>query len=137
MTRKIDYSDLIGLPFKDGGTGHTGSNPGGYDCYSLAREIYMRNGITLPSVNISVVACRQASQNKIDHGFKTLCQRIKAPETPCLVQILSSNPDYANHLAVFIGGGRIIHVTMRSNVIIQRLSTIHPRKIEGFYKYVG
>ena len=137
MTKKIDYSDLIGMPFKDEGTGLSGGNPGGIDCYGLVREVYLRHGKLLPEINISVVACRQASQRMIDEGVKKFCKRINNPETPCLVQILSSNPNYANHLATYIGEGRIIHVTMRSSVIIQRLSTIHPKKIEGFYRYVG
>ena len=137
MINKIDYNDLIGLPFKDNGTGAGGSNPGGYDCYSLAREVHKRNGVLLPELNISVLACRDASQQHIDVGFSKLCEKIPTPEVPCLVQIFSSNPGYANHIATYIGNGRIIHVTIKSNVLVQRLSTINKSKIEGFYKYVG
>ncbi len=133
----VDLNDLIGIPFKDGGTGLDGENPGGYDCYGLAREVFRRYGVELPQINISVLACRAVSQQEIDNNFKKLCERIQVPEAPCLVQILSSDPVYANHLATYIGEGRIIHITMRSRAIIQRLNTIHPKKIEGFYKYVG
>lgn len=136
MKNKIDYSDLVGIPFKDGGTGMHGSNPGGYDCYGLAKEVFRRNGVILPELNISVLACRQVSQAHIDGGLKSRCKRISTPVTPCLVQILSSNPGYANHLATYIGDGRVIHVTIKSCAMIQRLSTIHPKKIEGFYQYV-
>lgn len=132
-----NYNDLIGIPFKDGGTGTGGNNPGGYDCYGLAREVFRRHGIMLPEINISVMACKHVSQDNIDKGFANFCKRLDHPEVPCLVQIYSGNPQYANHLATYVGDGRIIHITMKSRVIIQRLTTIHAKKIEGFYRYVG
>ena len=133
----INFNDLIGLPFKSGGTGRGGNNPGGFDCYSLAREVFGRYGVKLPETNISVLECATASQREIDTRMAALCERIDVPETPCLVQIKSSNPAYANHLATYIGGGRVIHITMKTNVLIQRLSSIQKQKIEGFYRYVG
>lgn len=124
---KPDFNDLIGLPF----------GPGGFDCYSLAREVFGRYGIKLPETNISVIACAQASQQEIDEQKKKYWQRIDKPETPCVLQIFSSNPAYANHLATYIGNGRVIHITLKTRVTIQRLSCIQHQKIEGFYRYVG
>jgi cell wall-associated NlpC family hydrolase len=131
-----DLSDLIGLPFKDGGTGNGGANPGGYDCYGLAREVFFRFGIALPAVNISVTACRQASQQEIDAHVLRLWERIKMPDVPCGVQILSGDRRHANHIATHIGYGKIIHVTLKSRVVIQRLGD-YVNRIEGFYRYVG
>jgi cell wall-associated NlpC family hydrolase len=136
MTQIPDFRDLIGMPFKDGGTGTAGVNPGGYDCYGLAREVFSRFDVALPAVNMSVTACRQASQQTIDAHIHRLWKQIPVPEVPCGVQIRSSDPGYANHIAVYIGYGKIIHITLKSRVVIQRLAD-YANKVEGFYKYVG
>lgn len=133
----INFNDLIGIPFKDNGTGLEGTNPGGFDCYTLAREVFGRYGILLPQTNISVIACAEVSQKEINAHIMKSWERIDKPEAPCGVQIFSSNPNYANHVATYIGNDRIIHITLKSNVIIQRLSSIQKQKIEGFYRYVG
>lgn len=136
-SKDIVYTDIIGLPFKDGGTGTCGKNPGGFDCYNLMVEVFRRFGVIIPQTNISVLACASASQKEIDAHKARSWKRIKYPIEPCAVQIFSSDKDFANHLATYIGNGKIIHITMRTNTLIQRLSTISKHKIEGFYKYVN
>lgn len=131
------FNDLIGLPFKSSGTGLSGPNPGGFDCYGLAREVFGRYGIELPETNISVLVCAQASQQEIEAQKKKYWKRIDRLRVPCAVEIFSSNPGFANHIATYIGKGRIIHITLKTKVVVQRLSTIQKQKIEGFYKYVG
>ncbi len=137
MTNKVNYNDLIGLPFIDGGTGLTGKKPGGFDCYSLAKEVYKRNGISLPEINISVTACCQVSQQELNENLAKEWHRIERPEPLCGVQIYSSLHEYANHIATYLGFGKIIHISIKTNVIIQRLADYNPAKIEGFYRYVG
>lgn len=132
-----NFNDLIGLPFKSSGTGLLGKNPGGFDCYTLAKEVFGRFGTVLPETNVSVLECAKVSQNEINKHIMSAWERIDKPEVPCGVQIYSSNPNYANHIATYIGNGKIIHITIKSNVIIQRLSGIQKQKIEGFYRYVG
>jgi len=131
------FNDLIGLPFKSGGTGLSGLQTGGFDCYSLAREVFSRYDIWLPETNISVIACAQASQQEIDEQKNKYWQRIDKLEVPCGIQIFSSHPGFANHIATYIGNGRVIHITIKTKVIIQRLSGIQKQKVEGFYRYVG
>jgi cell wall-associated NlpC family hydrolase len=131
------FNDIIGLPFKPGGTGLSGANPGGFDCYSLAREVFHRYGIELPETNISVLECARASQQEIEKQMAQYWVRTNRLMVPCGVQIFSSNPGFANHIATYIGKGRVIHITLKTKVVVQRLSTIQKQKIEGFYKYVG
>jgi cell wall-associated NlpC family hydrolase len=133
----MSFNDLIGMPFKDGGTGKSGSNPGGFDCYTLAREVFSRFGITLPELNVSVIRCAEVTQKEMDRHRIENWQRIDQLEVPCMLQIYSSNPNYANHVATYIGNGMVIHITLKTNVTIQRLSTIQKQKIEGYYKYVN
>ena len=52
----MDYNDLIGLPFQDEGRG-----PYGYDCYGLLVEVYRRNGVILPTINVSVLLLSRSS----------------------------------------------------------------------------
>lgn len=137
MTTKINYNDLIGLPFVDGGTGLTGEKPGGFDCYGLTREVYKRNGVNIPQTNISVTACCQMSQKEIEEHIQKSWLKLDKPEPLCAVQIYSSMPEYANHIATYLGFGKIIHISMKTNVIIQRLADYNPAKIEGYYRYVG
>lgn len=40
----IDYDDLIGIPFINGGRDRNK----GFDCYGLVMEVYRRCGIALP-----------------------------------------------------------------------------------------
>lgn len=133
----VSFNDIIGLPFKDSGTGLSGDNPGGFDCYNLAREVFSRYNINLPKTNISVIECANISQKEIDKHKSKFWKKIDIPIEPCAIQIFSSNDMFANHIATYIGEGKVIHITIKSNVIIQRLSNIQKQKIEGFYKYVG
>lgn len=70
-----NFNDLIGLPFKSGGTGLSGSKPGGFDCYTLAREVFGRYGTRLPETNISVLICAMASQQEIDEQKKEILEK--------------------------------------------------------------
>jgi cell wall-associated NlpC family hydrolase len=124
------YNDLIGIPFSESGAG-----PGGYNCYSLMREVYRRHGVVLPATNISVCASRQVSNMEIDRHMAVSWEKIEYPEHPCAVLIQSTNPAFADHVAAYIGRGRILHVTMNRAVGVDRLSEWY-HKIRGFYRYV-
>ena len=127
----IDYNDLIGLPFYEFGSGLEG-----YNCYSLLREVYLRHGVNLPETNIAVCACRQASNQEISRHMAASWEKIETPEYPCAVLVGSTHPAFADHVAAYIGRGRIIHVTINRSVAVDRLSDWE-HKIKGFYKYVG
>lgn len=127
----INFDDLIGKPFDENGYG-----PEAYSCYGLAVEVFKRYGIDIPRTNISVCASKQASQKEIIDHLALYWQPAKGIIAPTGLVIQSTNPDFANHLGVYIGNKKIIHITINRNVTIDRLDQWKSRII-GYYKYVG
>jgi len=124
----MDYNDLIGLPFKDEGRG-----PDGYDCYGLLAEVYRRNGIIIPTINVSVCACQELPQQIIEE-HKKKWRVLTEPEEPCAI-IIKAQLGYAQHIGCYIGNRRMIHVTSNRNVVVDPISS-YKTKIIGFYQYV-
>ena len=122
------YSDLIGIPFVDGGR-----DLSGMDCYGLAIEVFKRHNIVLPDYRIS---CEDASQinqtvNREKQGGRWL--RLERPEIPCVI-VLRFNRFVWNHVGVYVGAGKMIHTAKKTGVRIERLD--HPywrNRIEGYY----
>ena len=127
----MNFNDLIGKPFHENGYG-----PDTYSCYGLLVEVFKRYGITLEKVNISVCACKETSQKKIQKELLKVWQPLKKKQSPAGVVIRSTNPDYADHLGVYIGEGKMIHITPNRNVVVDRVHNWKD-KIIGYYKYVG
>ncbi|SDU26549.1 C40 family peptidase [Desulfobacula phenolica] len=127
----IDFSDLIGKPFCEDGYG-----PNGYSCYGLAVEVFRRYGIDIPRTNIAVCACKQASQKEINNHLEKYWEPVSSLETPTGLIIQSTHPEFADHIGVYIGNRRFIHVTQNRNVVIDRLSD-WKSKIIGYYRYAG
>jgi len=121
----INYNDLIGQPFDEQKN----------NCYDVLREVFRRNGVIIPKTNISVCACKDVSDQEIQAHKKANWVQIDKPEVPCGILILSTNPDFANHIAAYIGKGKMIHTTLNRAIVIDRISDWQ-QKIIGFYKYV-
>ena len=126
----VDINDLVGKPFDPVGYG-----PEKFSCYGLLYEVYKRYGIELPITNISVTACRQVSMKEIQEQLKHW-EPIFIPEVPCAVLIRSTNPDFADHVGVYIGNGKMLHITITRCAVVDRVSEWE-NKIIGFYRYIG
>ena len=123
----IKYSDLIGLPFIDGGR-----DPDiGLDCWGLSTEIFKRYGIELPDYKIS---CEDASQiNEKFHKEKHYWCRCEG-EIPVPALVVIRFGTYCDHTGVYIGKGRFIHTRKEVGVNIDRIDNpAWKRCIEGFY----
>ena len=127
----INLNDLIGKPFHEDGYG-----PDNYSCYGLAVEVYKRYGILIPKINISVCVSRQASQKEIDTNLIKSWKQTKNISSPTGIVLKSSDPAFANHLGVYIGRGKFIHITINRSVVIDRISD-WKHKIIGYYHYIG
>ena len=127
----INYNNLIGIPFVGNGDDKTG-----IDCFNLMRAAFAKHGINVPATNISVCACQEASDKEIYKNLSKSWSKLKHPENPCGVLILSSDPNFANHIGVFIGDNRLLHITKNTNSVIERMYPKYKTRIVGFYKYI-
>ena len=132
----IDYDDLIGIPFVNGGR----NRAIGFDCYGLAMEVYSRFGVRLPEFTadwddeekINGIVQREAASSA--------WRRVVPPlPVPCLVALrMGTPPGIVNHTGVYIGNGKFIHTRAKIGACISRLDSPAWRGvIEGFYVYVG
>ena len=127
----INVIDLIGKPFDPDGYG-----PDSFSCYGLAVEVFKRFGIQIPRTNISVCACREASQKEIKKHIARSWHPVTKLKAPSVLLIKSADPDYADHVAVYIGKGRMIHVTRNRHVVVDRVYA-WKKRIIGRYTYAG
>lgn len=130
----IQLNDLVGKPFASEPDNSFG--PESYSCYGLLWEAYRRFGIDIPKINISVTACKEATEQEImEHAVKYWVP-VEELEVPCALLIQSTHPDYADHIGCYIGEGKMIHVTVNRNVEIAKIRD-WKHKIKGYYRYVG
>ncbi len=127
----IDLNDLVGKPFNEDGYG-----PDSYSCYGLAVEVFKRFGISIPKTNISVCACKEVSQLEIKSHVEKYWKITEELIPPTIVLIKSLHPDYADHIGVYIGKDRMIHITKSTNAVIDRISK-WKHKIIGYYSYAN
>ena len=122
----MEFNDLIGVPFVDGGR----SPDTGLDCWGLALEIYRRAGVALPDFKISAMdAATITAELSANEGE---WKKLPAPAVMSLVVMRLSGDGWANHVGVYIGGGRFIHAYRNTGVCIDRLRHWQSR-IAGFY----
>ena len=123
-------------PFVRGARG-----PETYDCHGLTIEVFKRYGIQFPDVDIAGMAVEAVTSmlnEKIDYHVRVLkdWEPIQEPKAPCLIVLRGVGLDFANHLAVYIGGGKFIHAKEHYGVCVSRLSD-RKNSLRGFYRYVG
>lgn len=132
----IDYDDLIGIPFINGGRDRNK----GFDCYGLVMEVYRRCGIALPEYTADWDDEEKINSIVQREAGTTAWHRVKAPlPVPCLVALrMGTPPGIVNHTGVYIGHGKFIHTRAKIGVCVSRIDSPAWRGvIEGFYEYVG
>jgi len=127
----FDYSDLIGVPFVDGGRDVLT----GLDCWGLTVVVFKRFGISIPDYSVS---CEDfASIDDIFSIEKYRARRwlsLTEPKEPCIVALRFNSPIFVNHTGVYIGAGKFIHTAKKTGVRVERIN--HPywqHRIEGYY----
>ena len=135
MSDNPELSDLFDAEFKSGG--RTG---GARDCQGLFIEVMRRFGHDVSDIEIAsdaVVAVVSAIDGEAQNG-KWL--PIDEPEPGCAVTLaLDSNyPAHAQHLGVYLGGGKFIHILQKRGVLVSRIDDRFFRgKIRGYYRWIG
>lgn len=125
---KIDYSDLIGVPYKLNGRDKTG-----LDCYGLVIEMFARNNVTLPDylyVNDSDDVITKLISDNVQFA-----EELEKPEPYC--GVLFRQRRFGVHMGVVLPDRvKFIHCSIGKNVAVERLrSHIWRDKIMGYYKW--
>ena len=131
----ININDLIGKPFKVGGRG-----PDYYDCWGIVVECYKRLGSIVPDFSMSGPVClsyhKKTSEIIENEIQKDVWEELDKPEEPCVV-IFKEHPYFTQHIGMYLGYGKYIHISKNIGVEIDRLDNpIKKQKIRGYYKYV-
>lgn len=134
----INYTDLIGVPFKNRGR----NVKEGLDCYGLVMEVFKRYGYNIPEYTADfddIDKVNELIQNKT--SIKSNWKRVELNDisAPCLLAIRFGVPKgVVNHTGVYIGDGKFIHIRENTGVCVDSVySPAWCRTIEGCYKYVG
>lgn len=133
----IDYSDLIGVPFKNRGR----DKNTGLDCYGLVMEVYKKIGIQLPEYYAdwnNVEKINGIIQQEVGTSLWRKVEGSHIP-IPCVTAIRFGVPKgVVNHTGVYVGNGKFIHIRENVGVCVDRVnSPAWKKQIEGFYEYIG
>lgn len=130
-----------------------GKSPNTYDCKSLFVEVMNRYGKPVQTEDIEIFAIEQvvAAQARGEYAYTDVDSRmiqeemksgrwekLEEPEIGCAVLIAldSNNPQLIQHLGVYIGEDRFIHILEDMGVMSTKLNDrFFRRKIRGFYKW--
>lgn len=123
----FQYDDLIGIPFMDGGR----KKQDGLDCWGLAMICFKRQGVELPDYPIGAMETREIAGMMA--GEESKWEKLAEPLPGCLVVIRLDTDVWANHVGVYVGGGRFIHAYSGTGSCLDRVRHWRSR-IVGFYQ---
>ena len=133
----IDYSDLIGVPFKNRGR----DKNTGLDCYGLVMEVYKKIGIQLPEYYADWDNVEKINSIIRQEVGTSLWKKVDGSHIPiqCVMAIRFGVPKgVVNHTGVYVGNGKFIHIRENVGVCVDRISSpAWKKQIEGFYEYIG
>ena len=125
-----DYTNLLGVPFKEGGCDTTG-----FDCRGLVLYILSQRGINIQASDtpqkFNDIETRNAMMTE---ALARHCERLDKAEPWAVVTFWIENPRYSTHMGIALENGyEFIHILRASSVSIERLDT-WKNKITGFYR---
>ena len=127
--------------------------PGTHDCRSLFVEVMHRYGCPVEVADIEKMAIEEvlAAQSRGDYAYTDIdyalveheiasgnWEKIDEPVEGCAVCMAldSNNPDKIQHVGVYVGDGKFIHILEDTGVVTTRIDDrFFRRKIRGFYKW--
>lgn len=130
-----------------------GKTPGTYDCRSLFIEVMHRLGNDIRISDVEHVAVEQvaaslanneypytnADSRVIDREIQSgKWEKLDVPERGCAVCIAldAAKPDLVQHLGVYIGNNKFIHILQDRNVSVTDINDrFFRRKIRGYYRW--
>lgn len=128
-----DFSDLMGVPFVDGGR----DPKAGLDCWGLLMEVCSRIGYDVPDFTVSCFDTSEIGElARIEMARQLEPAETPAPGAVVTMALDPEAPDEIQHFGVCINNRRFIHTTKETGVIKTMLShRFWGRKIKGFYHW--
>lgn len=139
--KNIGFTDLIlNAKFVDGGRGDNYK----YDCWGLCLEIFRRFNMDIPDYSIVVEDLSNpeiiGAENKekiheaINNYKNSLFVKLQQPCVPCIIVLKYCLGNFYNHVGVYIGNNRFIHISSDRGCVIEKMDlSIWKHRIEGFY----
>jgi len=128
-------SDLIGVPFVDGGR-----DLSGMDCYGLARETMRRFGYEVPDITVSAFDTLGIHAIYEGQRARWAWRQIEAPE-PGDLAVMCLDPketQAVQHVGVYVGSGRVLHTLKKKQSHLIRIDDpFWSRKIRAWYRWQG
>jgi cell wall-associated NlpC family hydrolase len=130
MAQPIPYSDLLGVPFKDGGR-----DLAGLDCWGLVMEVSRRQGRSLPDYQVPCYMALRVAEAAADEISAGKFYPVAVPQAGDLVAmaLLPEMPDLVQHFGIMIDGQRFLHTLIKTGPILSRVNGLF--NIKGFYAY--
>lgn len=128
------FHDLFSAKFVRGGRDVTT----GLDCQGLMLEVMNRYGYKVQDKDTASYATEIVASAISDEIANEKWKKIEAPEEGCVVLIAldSMSPDKAQHLGVYIGEGKFIHIMEKRGVSVSRIhDRFFQQKIRGYYRW--
>lgn len=112
----IEYQDLIGIPFKDGGR-----DTHGMDCWGVVKTLLERQGYRhIPDYCISAFETI-AIQNELEQK-RHIWRKLAFPVPGCVILLANGCTPLANHVGIVVDKRRFIHSYIRAGVCLSLLS---------------
>ena len=131
--RQIEYSDLIGVPFIDGGR----NIETGLDCWGLFMIVMDRLGTPVPDYKISCFDSTEIGK-AARHALATQWKKVYQPE-PGVGLVMDLDPEMPGvnqHFGVCVSKYKFIHTLKKTGVIRTELNdAFWKAKIKGMYKW--
>lgn len=124
------YDDLIGVPFVDGGR----DVKTGLDCWGLCLEAFRRQGVAVKDYHIAAIDAAKIAEEMKEEEPSWI--KLDAPAVGCLVLIRLTAGLWANHVGIYVGGGKFLHEYSPTGSCIDRLRRWQSR-IVGYYRPGG
>lgn len=134
----IYYSDLLSCPYVD-----KGRDPQkGLDCYGLVIEIYKRFGFELPEYTDQYKSGHDPSIGRAikENSESDFIRLLNFPwPVPCILTFNLGVPhNISNHVGVYLGGDKFIHIRERAGLGVASIhSVIWRHLITGAFIYKG
>ncbi|MDD2960280.1 MAG: NlpC/P60 family protein [Lachnospiraceae bacterium] len=120
------FSDLIGVPFVDGGRGMSGM-----DCWGLVMECFKRQGIEVRNYHISAMELLQISRQMSEDEIEW--DKLHEPVFGCLVLLKTEPSAWANHVGIYIGNDKFIHAYPMAGVCISTIRRWRSHLVGYYY----